>query len=99
MLWGTEQHLTELFGDAVAEARSVERACTFQFISPEEFVAFFRRWYGPTLKAFEALDDAGRAALTNDLTDLARRWDRYQDGGSIAIPAAYLETVLTINAR
>ena len=29
----------------------------------EEFVAFFRRWYGPALKAFEALDDAGQAAL------------------------------------
>jgi ubiquinone/menaquinone biosynthesis C-methylase UbiE len=99
MLWGTEQHLSELFGDAVAEARSVERACTFRFISSEEFVAFFRRWYGPTVKAFEALDDAGRAALTNDLTDLARRWDRHQDGGSIAIPAAYLQTVLTINAH
>ena len=99
MFWGTEQHLSDLFGDVVAHSRSVERVCTFHFISPEEFVAFFRRWYGPTLKAFEALDDAGRAALTYDLTDLARRWDRHQDGGSIAIPAAYLETVLTIKAR
>ena len=30
---------------------------------PGEFAAFFRRWYGPALKAFEVLDDNGRAAL------------------------------------
>lgn len=96
MLWGTEQHLSDLFGPASADARSVERTCTWRFTSAEEFVAFFRRWYGPTLKAFEAAGDDGRAALAADLADLARRRDRNDDGGSIAIPASYLETVLTL---
>jgi ubiquinone/menaquinone biosynthesis C-methylase UbiE len=94
LLWGTEAHLTELFGDAVEEIDSTERICTFRFASAEEFVAFFRRWYGPTLKAFETLDDTGRAALAEDLADLARQLDRIGDGGSIAIPSTYLETVL-----
>ena len=44
--------------------RSVERKCTLRFRTAEEFVEFFRRWYGPTLKAFEALDEAGQAALS-----------------------------------
>ena len=96
MLWGTEQHLSDLFGPATADARSVERTCTWRFTSAEEFVAFFRRWYGPTLKAFEAAGDDGRDALAADLADLARRRDRNDDGGSIAIPASYLETVLTL---
>jgi ubiquinone/menaquinone biosynthesis C-methylase UbiE len=97
LMWGTSQHLAELFGDAVTNVRSVERTCSFRFTSADEFVAFFRRWYGPTLKAFEALDEAGRAALAADLTDLARRCDRYGgDGGSVALPARYLETVLTV---
>ena len=96
MLWGTEQHLSDLFGPASADARSVERTCTWRFTSAEEFVAFFRRWYGPTLKAFEAAGDDGRDALAADLADLARRRDRNDDGGSIAIPARYLETVLTL---
>lgn len=96
MLWGTESHLADLFGGAVAGARSVERVNTFRFASAEEFVTFFRRWYGPTLKAFEALDDEGRTALARDLTDLVRDWDRNRDGGAIAIPATYLETVLTL---
>ena len=96
LLWGTEAHLRELFGDAIRNIRSVERTCTFRHPSPEAFVGFFRRWYGPTLKAFEALNQAGQRALATDLTILARRSDRYQDGGSIALPAAYLETVIRL---
>jgi ubiquinone/menaquinone biosynthesis C-methylase UbiE len=96
MLWGTEQHLSDLFGDALADARSVRRTFTFRFSSPEDFVADFRRFYGPTVKAFEALDDEGQAALAADLARLARRWDRNDDGGSIAIPGAYLESILTL---
>ena len=95
LLRGTEQHLSGLFGPTIADARSVERTCTWRFTSAE-VVAFFRRWYGPTLKAFEAAGDDGRDALAADLADLARRRDRNDDGGSIAIPASYLETVLTL---
>jgi ubiquinone/menaquinone biosynthesis C-methylase UbiE len=95
LLWGTEQHLSDLFGVMVDDARSVQRTCTWRFTSPEEFVSFFRRWYGPALKAFEVLDDSGRTALAHDLTQLARDWDR-NHGGSIAIPATYLETILTL---
>ena len=95
LLWGTEQHLSGLFGAVVADARSVQRTCTWRFTSPEEFVWFFRRWYGPALKAFEVLDEDGRAALAHDLAQLARHWDR-NHGGSIAVPATYLETILTL---
>ena len=96
LLWGTESHLTDLFGPAVADARHVERTCTWRFATASDFVAFFRRWYGPTLKAFDALDQAGRHALAGDLADLANRYDHHQDGGSVAIDATYLESVLTL---
>lgn len=96
LLWGTEAHLAELFGPAVQQISSTERVCTWQFESAEAFVEFFRTWYGPTLKAFEALDEAGQAALATDLAALAATFDRRRDGGSIAIPATYLETVLTL---
>src|SRR4051794_7941499 len=96
LLWGTEQHLVDLFGDAVGSISSVQRTCVFRFRTAEEFVGFFRRWYGPTLKAFEALDDRGRTALAADLAELAGRYDRNRDGGSIAIPADYLESVITL---
>jgi ubiquinone/menaquinone biosynthesis C-methylase UbiE len=96
LLWGTEEHLVKLFGPALRATSSQERVCVWRFTSPQEFVTFFRRWYGPTLKAFEALDDIGQRALASDLADLAKRFDRNADGGSIAIPAAYLETVITL---
>jgi ubiquinone/menaquinone biosynthesis C-methylase UbiE len=95
LLWGTEQHVSSLFGDAIASIGSATRTCTWRFTSPGEFTAFFRRWYGPTLKAFEALDDNGQAALEADLTSLARSWDQ-NNGGSVAIPATYLETIITL---
>ena len=79
----------------VAGARSMQRTCTLRSTSAEQFVADYRRWYGPALKAFEALDEDGRAALAADLAGLARRWDR-NHGGSIAIPATYLETIITL---
>jgi ubiquinone/menaquinone biosynthesis C-methylase UbiE len=96
LLWGTPEHVGELFGDAVADVRSERRTCTFRFTSAEEFVSFFRRWYGPTVSAFESLDDVGRAALARDLMSLAAQHDRHRDGGAVAIPATYLESVLTL---
>jgi len=92
MLWGTEAYLRTLFGDGIAGLEVAERTFTFRFESAEEFVSFFRAWYGPTLKAFAALDDAGREALESDLIALVDQYDRHC-GGAIAIPATYTEAV------
>src|SRR5918992_5399679 len=71
MLWGTESHLRELFGDGIASLEAAERTFTFRFRSAEEFVSFFRTWYGPTLKAFASLEAEAREALERDLVALA----------------------------
>ena len=42
MLWGTESHLRDLFGDGIASLDAVERTFTFRFRSAMEFVSFFR---------------------------------------------------------
>ena len=94
MLWGTEAHLRDLFGDGIASIASTERTFTFRFASPQEFVDVFRRWYGPTVKAFAALEEGeARDALERDLVALARRSDRLGDGAT-AIPATYTESVI-----
>jgi SAM-dependent methyltransferase len=94
MLRGTEAHLRELFGDRIASLVVTERTFTFRFRTADEFVDFFRTWYGPTLKAFAALDGpAARGALARDLVDLARRFDRLAGGDAIAIPATYTESI------
>ena len=92
MLLGTEAHLRELFGDGLASLSVTEQTFTYRFRSAEEYVAFFRRWYGPTLKAFEAAGDA-RDDLEQALVDLARRHDRLGNGEAIAIPATYSEAI------
>jgi ubiquinone/menaquinone biosynthesis C-methylase UbiE len=95
MLWGTQEYLLDLFGDAISSLDVTERNFTFRFPSAEHFVTFFRLWYGPTLKAFAALDEAGRDALESDLIQLARRHDRLDGANAIAIPASYVEAIAT----
>jgi SAM-dependent methyltransferase len=93
MLWGDEGHLRELFGGAVADLRSTERVCTWRFRTPEAFVDFFERHPGPTNRAFARLSEADRAWMRAALVDLASNADVLRDGGSIAIPATYLESI------
>jgi SAM-dependent methyltransferase len=92
MLWGTEDHLRELFGAGISTLEVTERTFTWRFPSAEDFVTFFRLWYGPTLKAFAALDDVAGDALELDLLALARRFDRLGTD-AIAIPATYTEAI------
>ena len=94
MLWGTEEHLRDLFGEGIASLEVTERTFTFRFTAPEEFVSFFRTWYGPTVKAFAAVEGAARDSLENDLVELARRFDRLGTDAT-AIPATYIEAVAT----
>jgi SAM-dependent methyltransferase len=95
VLWGTEEHLASLFGSGVETSSSQQRTFTFRFPSAEAYVAAFRRWYGPTLKAFDALGVADQRRLAADLAALAREFDVHHTG-DVAIASTYLETVLTV---
>ena len=70
------------------------RTYVWRFRSPEAFAGFFQEHYGPTRKAFEALDEAGQRRLWDDLTALAREHDT-EAGLTVAMPAEYLEVVAT----
>jgi ubiquinone/menaquinone biosynthesis C-methylase UbiE len=94
-LWGSEEHVRELFGDRVSQLRARRRDYTFRFDSAEQFTEVFREYYGPTVAAFSALTPDGREALAADMTALARRFDRLGGDGPVAIPAEYLEVVAT----
>jgi SAM-dependent methyltransferase len=94
-LWGSESHLRELFGDRIESLVVHEQTFTFRFRSPEELVDVFRRTYGPTVKAFAAVEGDAADALELDLVELARRYDRIGDGAT-AIPAAYTEAIAIV---
>lgn len=53
----------------------------------------FTRYYGPTLKAFEALDDDHRESLTDDILALIARFNTAQDG-TMVVPSEYIEVVI-----
>lgn len=93
-LWGSEPRLVELFGAQAVNIRAERRIFTFRYASAEHWIGLFRRFYGPLLKAFEALDAPGQAALHADLVDLLGRFNR--DGArSLVMPGEYLEVVVT----
>jgi SAM-dependent methyltransferase len=94
LLWGTKAHLDGLFGDTVDGLVCRERTFTFRFRSAAGFVEYFRDYYGPTLKAFEAVGDTGADELFDDLVMLVRRYAGTTQG-PVAIPATWLETVAT----
>lgn len=92
-LWGTRSHLIELFGPASADIAVQTREFTFRYRSPEHWIEVFQTKYGPVLKAYDALDAAGKASLAADLEALIARFNRATDGTMVA-PAVYLEAVI-----
>lgn len=93
--WGDEIHLSTIFGDSIVSMKSKLRTTVFRFASAKENVDFFRTYYGPTLKTFEALSVSGREMLEREMIELNYRYDlNGGKGGPIAIAADYLETVM-----
>ena len=92
-LWGTEAHLAKLFGGQ-ASVRIAPHAFTFRYLSPAHFVDVFRTWYGPTLKAFAAVGEGGKAALEQDILDLIAAMNRAKDG-TMVLDSAYSEVIAT----
>lgn len=94
MEWGREERLRELLGPGMSALLVQPRSYTFRFRSAQEFVHFFREYYGPTLRAFASLNAGAQADLTRDLVEMVLRYDRLGfQGGPVALPATYLEVV------
>ena len=68
----------------------------FRYRSAAHWIETFRAWYGPVLKAFEALPPAARENLEADITALIARFNRANDG-TIVVPSAYLQAVIVKN--
>jgi ubiquinone/menaquinone biosynthesis C-methylase UbiE len=99
--WGVEEHVVERFGQAgVAEDQISMVQDTFEFISPDmssaQFIEAFRRFYGPTMNAFEAAQSSGREdELHDQLVQLADEQNTSADGG-VSIPATYLRVTVSL---
>ncbi len=91
-LWGTEARLAELF--AGHEVKATRQIFNFRYRSVEHWLEVFKTYYGPTNRAFAALDAPKQVALQGDLVALLERLNR---GGrdTLIVPSEYLEVVVT----
>jgi ubiquinone/menaquinone biosynthesis C-methylase UbiE len=92
-LWGSKAHLDALFGSNATIA-AANKNFVFRYKSPEHWVEIFRSYYGPAVKAFEAIDPEAREALEADLYALVDEFNIAEDG-TLVVPSEYVEAVIT----
>jgi hypothetical protein len=100
MTWGVEKDVIERFGAAGVPSEKVSFSRdTFHFNSPTPpatLVDEFRKYYGPTMNAFEAAEKNGRAAeLQKELQELFNRQNQSPRRDATLIPATFLRVTVT----
>ena len=94
LLGQSRRSVSLLFDGAASLIASEKRHFVFRYRSPEHWLAVFRGFYGPVLKAFEATDAARRVELQQEMLALADRFNRADDG-TMAVPGEYQQVVIT----
>ena len=101
MLWGLEDHVIDRFGKAgIPKERISFLKDTFTFnapYSPSAFLDTFRKYYGPTMNAFEAAEKNGKAeALQSELEELFNRQNQGTTKDTTSIPATFLRVTVNV---
>jgi hypothetical protein len=101
MTWGIESNVIERFaGAGVPEERIsfIRDTYTFNYPSPpSNLMTAFRKYYGPTMNAFEAAEKEGRAAdLQNELEALFNSQNKSPAKDATSIPATFLRVTVAL---
>jgi len=101
MTWGVESNVVERFAAAgipKEKVSFVKDTYTFNFPSPpSQLVEAFRKFYGPTMNAFEAAEKNGRAAdLQKDLDALFESQNKSPNKDATSIPATFLRVTVAV---
>ena len=99
MTWGIESNVIERFGAAGVpkdKISFVRDTYTFRFASPPtKLVDAFRKYYGPTMNAFEAAEKNGRADdLQKELETLFQSQNTSPNPATTSIPATFLRVAV-----
>ncbi len=95
VLWGSEEHVRELFGDRVGSLRLTRAEYAERAASPRAYRDFFKQTFGPAVATYASLESDHAAALDRDFLDFAQRSNRGAPGG----PAEYVYEYLLVVAR
>ncbi len=94
MAWGDENTVQARLRQGFTDLRLTRRMALMRYpFSPAETVEFFRQYYGPTQKAFAALDPDAQSALRRDLVELQTSSNIATTVGTTEVAAEYLEVV------
>jgi len=94
VLWGTEDHVRELFGDGVTELRFERKVSRQPFRSMDHYLEIFRNYFGPIKLAFEKVGPDGEAALEADLREQLGKCNTAGDRAFVLEPE-YLQVIAT----
>lgn len=91
--WGDEEAIRERLEAGTSHLKLSRRMYPFRYpFPPAQVVEFFRTYYGPSYKAFGALDAEKQSALRGELEQLWTEHNTATDG-TTSIEAEYLEVV------
>ena len=94
MGWGDEATVRSRMRHGYGEVRLTRRMALMRYpYPPAETVEFFRRYYGPTQRAFASLDGPAQAALRRDLVELQTGHNTSPTPDATEVAAEYLEVV------
>ena len=101
MMWGVEANVIERFSRVGIPAGKISfERDTYTFnapVSPAAYVADFRNYYGPTMNAFAAAEQNGKAAkLQHELEELFERQNESEVSGATSIPATFLQVTVHV---
>ena len=101
MTWGVESHVVERFAAAGVPKEKisfVRDTFTYNYPSaPAVLVDEFRRYYGPTMNAFDAAENNGRATdLQKELETLFADQNESPNKNATSIPATFLRVTVVV---
>jgi SAM-dependent methyltransferase len=96
LLWGSVDHVRERLEAGSTSLMLTRRMITFEYpFGPEQVANELRLWYGPTLRAFAALDEDKRDGLRRDLETLWAENNRANDG-TTRVQSEFLEVIAVV---
>jgi ubiquinone/menaquinone biosynthesis C-methylase UbiE len=93
VLWGSEEVVRDRLGEGTSDVQTTRQLIHFNYpFGPAQTVQHFFEYYGPSFKAFTALDENGQNALRRDLEQHWTAANQAKDGGT-DVPSEYLKVV------
>jgi hypothetical protein len=93
LLWGTEEHVREMFEPVASDFRFERRSATIEWESAEGFADYFMSRFGPFVAAERVLGERF-SDLRSDVIDVWERWNESDD--AFVLPQEYLVSLVRL---